>query len=393
MPFSLLTLLFLSFLPLFLTGDTPTSNPQNEGASSSFSGPFGPLSRDGLTVRPAREGGRPPIEPSRMQSYPPVSPVASREHEITCHEGVWDLQAHTKNTQPFETDCKAIFSALTARSPLQRRTSRGDYWWYRRKDYCQITVVLLPSEALQSALLSQLRMQDSIWELVLYAMQGILMECVEARGLGGYYYFDEEKAKFKVTIGESPTLMVYEEENQEEPLLGSRVTYQPSSATSCPSALEQYSPPRQPSGMIRNRPAIFPQGGTSMRSMAGSAAGQPLIHGNSISSPTLNRLESQTPGRVTHELQRVWSSTINSLRTCCSRLDCCGCCDSPCWRDPNTWTQIAVFVNLFAATMNAIGNTMNVVAAAQNLRSIEKNHPGCQPCLSSSPASFPPANG
>ena len=390
MPFSVLRLLLLSFLPLSLAGDTPTSNRQNEGASSG-SGPFNPFPREGLTARPMRGESRLSTQLSRMSSSPPVSPIASREREITCHEGVWDLQAHTKNTQPFETDCKAIFEALTTRSPLQRRTSRGDYWWYRRKDYCQITVVLLPSQALQSALLSQLRMQDNVWRLILDAMRGILTDCVEARGLGGYYYFDEEKAKFKVTIGESPTLMVYEEENQEEePLLGSRVTYRPSGATSCPSALEPFSPPRHLSGMVRSGPPTLRQGGTSMRSAAGSTIGQSLIPEDSTSSPTLNQLESQTTRKVPGELQGVWSGMVASLRACCNRLDCCGCCNSTCWRDPSTWTQIAIFVNLFAATMNAIGNTMNVAAAAQNLKAIERNHQGCAPCSSSSPGSFPP---
>ena len=394
-------LLLPLLLPIALAVDTPHELVATEPSSFSLIGGFTPSrsSREGRTSR----GSRPSGQYSRTQF------TSSREREVTCHQGVWDLQEHTKATQPFESDCRAIYDDLTTRSPLQRRTSRGDYWWYRRKAYCQITVVLLPGQALQSALASQLRMQDSIWRLVLEAIHGILTECVEAQGLGGYYYFDEEKAKFKVTIGESPPLMVYEEEEEEqenEPLLGTQVTYRPSSATSCPSMIELV-PPRQPGGMMRSSPPIFRQqsgsppvfrqSGSSTRldSSVGrrpSSLGPRPPFNQTLSSPRLSQLESQATRQATGEIVGVWESMVKSFRDCCNRLDCCGCCTGDCWRDPATWAQAAVAVNLLAATANMVGNALNVAAATANLRYIEKNHANCPPCPA--PPPFPdPSTG
>ena len=391
---SLFYLLLVSFvLPLVLAVETPTSMGTQTEPGSPFLNLEVGLSREGLTSRPSREGNRLALQPVPPPPSPPQSSLASRERQVICHEGVWDLQEYTKATQAFENHCRAIYDDLTSKSPLQRRTSRGDYWWYRRKEYCQVTVVLLPGEALKSALASQLRMQDSIWSLVLDAMRGILTQRVEGRGLGGYYYFDEEKAKFKVTIGESPPLMVYEEEDeQDQPLLGSQVTYRPSSATSCPSLLELV-PPRQPGGMARLSPPIFRQSGGRTSLNPGSFLGQELADRNpSSSSLRLSQIESQTVREARGELQSMWSRMTTSLRECCNRLNCCGCCNSTCWNDPVTWAKVTVVVNMFAATMNAVGNSMNVAAAAQNLRAMEKAHPGCSPCSPPPPFSNSPGS-
>ncbi|MCJ1479459.1 hypothetical protein MMC13_008145 [Lambiella insularis] len=329
-------------------------------------------------------------------------PLVRRNNGVQCHKNLFDLMCFSKNTQPFEDDCNKLYRELPNESPLQPQPfgGPGAYEWKKREPNCMTAVVLQllrPGEMTTD-------LRSGTWSIIRDLVRQIIDNCVQTSAVGGYYHFESESYRFNVVLGLPPRLMFDDDaaSTSSHPLSGQ--------------------PPPSPPDSVAGRPRLPGVGSSAslanMQRLPGTGSSPALGNmgrlpgvGSSVSLsnvpflPSLRVGSSAATGDTTidcppdQEMGRQYQSmalggntppqrlagseTLQGLRQdvrhsgqrVCDAWNWCWGHD--CWTNDRLWARITMVVNIYAATMNAVGNTMNVAAAAQNLAALKLEHPNC----------------